>query len=98
MRLGDRVKAISAHYGGVTHTHRAIVAVIDRLVQPAEASGDAETRRRISISFTVARSLHANFYENEMPETIVRDSLEVCEELSMRLYQLFWADGMPPDS
>ena len=96
--MDETVKAISAHYGGVTHTHRAIVAVIDKLVQPAEASGDAETRRRINISFTVVRSLHANFYENEMPETIVRDSLEVCEELSMRLYQLFWADGMPPAS
>ena len=89
MRLGDRVKAISAHYGSVTHTHRAIVAVIGRLVQPAEASGDAETRRRISIFFTVARSLHTNFYENEMPDTIVRDGLEMCEELSLRLCQLF---------
>ena len=96
--MDETVKAISAHYGGVTHTHRAIVAVIDKLVQPAEASGDAETRRGINISFTVARSLHANFYENEMPETIVRDNLEMCEEPSMRLYQLFWADGMPPAS
>ena len=75
--MDETVKAISAHYGGVTHTHRAIVAVIDRLVQPAEASSDAETRHQIDISFTVARSLHTNFYENEMPETIVRISLDV---------------------
>ena len=77
MRLGDRDKAISAHYGDVILTYRAIVAVIDRLAQLAEASGDAETRRQIDISFTVARSLHTNFYENEMPETIVRASLDV---------------------
>ena len=77
MRLGDRVKAISAHYGDVILTYRAIVAVIDRLAQLAEASGDAETRRQIDIPFTVARNLHTNFYENEMPETIVRASLDV---------------------
>ena len=63
----ETVKAISAHYGDVILTYRAIVAVIDRLTQLAEASGDAETRRQIDISFTVVRSLHTNYYENEMP-------------------------------
>ena len=75
--MTETVKAISAHYDDVILTYRAIVAVIDRLTQIAEASGDAETRRQIDISFTVARSLHTNFYENEMPETIVRISLNV---------------------
>ena len=75
--MTETVKAISAHYGDVILTYRAIVAVIGRLTQLAEASGDAETRRQINISFTVARSLHTNFYENEVPETIVRISLDM---------------------
>ena len=75
--MTETVKAISAHYGDVILTYRAVVAVIDRLTQLAEASDDAETRCQIDISFTVARSLHTNFYENEMPETIVRISLDV---------------------
>ena len=75
--MTETVKAISAHYGDVIITYRAIVAVIGRLTQLAEASGDAETRRQIDISFTVSRSLHTNFYENEMPETIVRISLDM---------------------
>ena len=75
--MTETVKAISAHYGDVILTYRAIVAMIGRLTQLAEASGDAETRRQIDISFTVARSLHTNFYENEMPETIVRISLDM---------------------
>ena len=75
--MTETVKAISAHYGDVIITYRAIVAVIDRLTQLAEASGDAETRRQIDISFTIVRSLHIIFYENEMPETIVRISLDV---------------------
>ena len=73
----ETVKAISAHYGDAILTYRAIVAVIDRLTQIAEASPDAETRRQIDISFTVVRSLHTNYYENEMPETMVRISLDV---------------------
>ena len=75
--MTETVKAISAHYGDVILTYRAIVEVIDRLTQLAEASGDAETRRQIDISFTIVRSLHTIFYENEMPETIVRISLDV---------------------
>ena len=75
--MTETVKAISAHYGDVILTYRAIVAVIGRLTQLAEASGDAETRRQIDISFTIVRSLHTIFYENEMPEAIVRISLGV---------------------
>ena len=75
--MTETVKAISAHYGDVILTYRAIVAVIGRLTQLAEVSGDAETRRQIDISFNIVRSLHTTFYENEMPETIVRISLDV---------------------
>ncbi len=35
--MTETVKAISAHYGDVILTYRAIVAVIDRLAQLAEA-------------------------------------------------------------
>ena len=90
--VAETVKAISAHYGRVIHSHRAIVMVIDRLARLADA-GDGETRRRINDSFQVSRNLHTNFYENELPDTIVRDGLQTCEELSDRLYLLFWPEG-----
>ena len=90
--VAETVKAISAHYGSIIHSHRAIVAVIERLARLADA-GDGATRRRINDSFQVARNLHTNFYENELPDTIVRDGLRTCEELSDRLYLLFWPEG-----
>ena len=90
--VAETVKAISAHYGSIIHSHRAIIAVIERLARLADA-GDGEIRRRINDSFQVARNLHTNFYENELPDTIVRDGLQTCEELSDRLYELFWPEG-----
>ena len=92
--VAETVKAISAHYGSVIHSHRAIVAVLERLARLADA-GNGATRRRINDSFQVARNMHTNFYENELPDTIVRDGLQTCEELSQRLYQLFWPQGTP---
>ena len=91
--VAETVKAISAHYGSVIHTHRAIAEVVGELARLAGAAGDAETRRRINLSFAVARGLHTNFYENEMQEDTVRDGLEACEELSQLLYLLFWPEG-----
>ena len=91
--VAETVKAISAHYGSVIHTHRAIAAVVGELARLAGDAGDAETRRRINRSFAVARGLHTNFYENEMQEDTVRDGLEACEELSQLLYELFWPEG-----
>ena len=93
--VAETVKAISAHYGSVIHSHRAIVAVIERLGLLADAAGDTQTREWINNSFTVARGLHTNFYENEMPETIVRSNLRLCEALSRRLYEMFWPEGTP---
>ena len=90
--VAETVKAISAHYGSIIHSHRAIIAVIERLARLADA-GDGEIRRRINDSFQVARNMHTNFYENELPDTIVRDGLQTCEELSDRLYLLFWPEG-----
>ena len=92
--VAETVKAISAHYGSVIHSHRAIVAVLEQLARLADA-GNGATRRRINDSFQVARNMHTNFYENELPDTIVRDGLQTCEELSQRLYQLFWPQGTP---
>ena len=94
--MAETVKAISAHYGSIIHSHRAIIAVIERLARLADA-GDGEIRRRINDSFQVARNLHTNFYENELPDTIVRDGLQTCEELSDRLYELFWPEGAAVD-
>ena len=91
--VAETVKAISAHYGSIIHTHRAIAEVVGELARLAGNAGDAETRRRINLSFAVARGLHTNFYENEMQEDTVRDGLEACEELSRRLYELFWPEG-----
>ena len=94
--VAETVKAISAHYGSIIHSHRAIIAVIDRLARMAGDAGDTPTRDWINNSFMVARGLHTNFYENEMTEAIVRSSLRLCEELSRRLYELFWPDGQRP--
>ena len=91
--VAETIKAISAHYGSVIHTHRAIAEVVGELARLAGNAGDAETRRRINLSFVVARGLHTNFYENELPDTIVRDGLQTCEELSDRLYLQFWPEG-----
>ena len=66
--------------------------MIERLARLADA-GDGATRRRINDSFQVARNMHTTFYENELPDTIVRDGLQTCEELSRRLYELFWPEG-----
>ena len=95
--VAETVKAISAHYGSVIHTHRAIAEVVGELARLAGDAGDAETRRRINRSFAVARGLHTNFYENEMQEDTVRDGLEACEELSQLLYLLFWPEGAAVD-
>ena len=95
--VAETVKAISAHYGSIIHSHRAIIAVIDRLARMAGDAGDTPTRDWINSSFMVARGLHTNFYENEMTEAIVRSNLRLCEELSRRLYELFWPEGAAAD-
>ena len=94
--VAETVKAISAHYGSIIHSHRAIVAVADELSRLVGNAGDTETRNWISAIFVTARGLHSNFYENELPENTVRGGLILCEELSRRLYELFWPDGQRP--
>ena len=94
--VAETVKAISAHYGGIIHTHRAIAEVVDELSRLAGNAGDTETRDWISAAFLTARGLHTNFYENEMRENTVRGGLISCERLSRRLYELFGPAGHSP--
>ena len=91
--VAETVKAISAHYGGVIHSHRAIVEVTGELARLAGNAGDMETQDRIAGVLVIARGLHGNFYENELPELIVRTGLRQCEELSELLYLRFWPEG-----
>ena len=93
--VAETVKAISAHHGGIIHSHRAIAEVVGELARLVGNAGDTETRDWINALFVTARGLHTNFYENEMPENMVQSSLRLCEQLSQRLYELFWPDGLP---
>ena len=94
--VAETVKAISAYHGGIIHSHRGIWQVVYELARLVGDSGDMETRRWITNSFRVARSLHSNFYENRDPEYDVLAGLILCEELSERLYQLFGPGGRSP--
>ena len=94
--VAETVKAISAHHGGIIHSHRAIAEVVGELARLAGSTGDTETRDWINAIFLTARGLHTNFYENEMPEITVRGGLVLCEQLSQRLYELFYPAGHSP--
>ena len=88
--VAETVKAISAHHGGVIHTHRSIWLVLRELSELIRESGYAETAAWINNGFRNARGLHANFYENEESPLEVEQGLQLSEELSERLYELFW--------
>ena len=94
--VAETVKAISAHYGGIIHSHRSIGEVVDELARLVGNAGDMETRRWLNGIFMIASRLHSNFYENEMPENQVLDGLILCEELSQKLYELFGPEGHNP--
>ena len=94
--VAETVKAISAHYGGIIHSHRSIGEVVAELARLAGNAGDTETRNRISADFLIASKLHSNFYENEMPDVMVLGGLISCEELSQKLYELFYPAGHSP--
>ena len=93
--VAETIKAISAQHGGIIHTHRALWMVVTALARLVGDSGDAPTRRLIVVTFAAARALHTNFYEDRAPEDEVLEVLMQCEELSERLYQLFWPGGLP---
>ena len=94
--VAETVKAISAHHGGIIHSHRAIAEVVDELSQLAGSAGDTETQNWISAIFLTASRLHINFYENEMRANTVRGGLVLCEQLSEKLYELFYPAGQNP--
>ena len=94
--VAETVKAISAQHGGIIHTHRAIAAVIVELRRLVANTGDLATARWLTGVFQIARDLHTNFYEDELPEVIVRDGIIQCEELSALLYARFAIAGVAP--
>ncbi len=91
--VAETIKAVSARHGGTIHTHRGIWTVLRELSELVGHSDDIKTQAWIDNAFRAARSLHTNFYEDEETESEVRAGIELCEELSDRLYGLFWPEG-----
>ena len=94
--VAETVKAISAHHSRIIHSHRALWQVVRELGQLVGDAGDMETRCWINNSFAVARNLHSNFYEGRASENEVLDGLMLYEELSEKLYELFYPAGHSP--
>ncbi len=90
--VAETVKAIGARHGGIIHAHRSIWAVVRELSGLVGDSGDAQTQALINNAFSRARALHSNFYEDEETDQEVANGLALCEELSERLYELFWPE------
>ena len=88
--VAETVKAISVEHGGVIHTHRSILLVINELAELARAAGDAQTADWIDNAFRSARALHVNFYENEETASQVAAGVRLSEELMQQLYAMFW--------
>ena len=78
--VAETIKDIGAQHGAIIHTHRAIVAVVTELRRLVANTGDMATARWISATFATARELRTNFYEDELTQEIVMDSLIQCEE------------------
>ena len=90
--VAETVKAVSAQHGGIIHQHRSIWQIVRELSALVGDAGDTQTQDWINNSFAVARILHSNFYEDEAAESDVASGLRLCEELSERLYELFWPE------
>ena len=91
--VAETVKAVSAQHGGFIHSHGSIWLTVRELARLVAADGDTETQEWISNAFSVARVLHSNFYEDESAAEEVAAGVALCEQLSARLYQLFWPEG-----
>ena len=91
--VAETIKAISAQHGGVIHSHGSIWLTVRELTQLAATAGDTETQEWISNAFRTARALHSNYYENEETAAEVASGIRLCEQLSDRLYQLFWSEA-----
>ena len=90
--VAETIKAICAQHGGIVHHHRSIWQVLRALAQLVAESGDSETEAWMRNSFHTARALHTNFYEDEETAEDVAAGLRLCEELSDRIYELFWPE------
>ena len=90
--VAETIKAVSAQHGGIIHAHRSIWHVLRELSQLVGEAGDESSQAWINNAFRNARSLHTNFYEDEESWEEVRGGLVLCEELSDRIYELFWPD------
>ena len=91
--VAETVKAISLHHGRVIHSHRGLLQVVEELADLPLNAGDAPTEALIRTYFRVARSLHSNFYEDRDSERDILIGIIRCEELTQRLYELFWREG-----
>ncbi len=96
--VAETIKAVSARHGGIIHAHRSIWHVLRELSNLASESGEIDTANWLRNSFGVARTLHSNFYEDEADAGDVTAGLLLCEELSDRLYELFWPDRGDSDA
>ena len=93
--MAETIKAVSAQHGGFIHKHLSITAVVQELARLTRNAGDADSARLISRAVFTANQLHANFYEEELDADTILEGLIECEELSARLYALFWPAGAP---
>ena len=93
--VAETVKAIAAEHGGFIHKHRSISEVVLELARLPRNAGDADAARRIILAFRIASDQHANFYEDDLDDVVILAALMECEELSARLYALFWPAGAP---
>ena len=93
--VAETVPAITARQGGVIYTHQSIVAVVWELAQMAGDAGDAEAARLVRQNILPAYNMLHNFNANHLNYHFVHFGLELCAELSQRLYTLFWPDGAP---
>ena len=93
--VAETIKAVSAQHGGFIHKHHGTLEVAWELARLARNAGDLETARLINRTIMIANQLHANFYEDDLPEDGVLEGLIDCEELSALLYARFWPDGAP---
>ena len=75
------VKAVAEARGWPHDSHRALYEIANRL---AAEAGDPDLRRL----FSVASSLHQNFYEHWMPNEMVAADLESVAELLERFEAL----------
>ena len=91
--VAETVKAICARHGGIIHLHGSIWLTVRELTQLVGASGDIETRGWINNAFSIARLLHSNSFLDEESYAEVASGIALCEQLSARLYQLFWPEG-----